>query len=191
MTDEQVFREFLENFDVGGEKDGVVTPNEWENYYANVSSSIDDDDYFELMIRNAWRMSGGEGWCANTANRRVMVTHADGRQSVEEIRDDLGVTPDQYSARLHAQGVYATKVDTQGGVDDGDGGGGGPSLAQSYANRPQTNAFTQRPFNAQSQSQMQPQLQPQLQPQRQTQVRSQPHNAFQYQDPIHKATSLW
>ena len=120
MTDEQVFREFLENFDVGGEKDGVVTPNEWENYYANVSSSIDNDDYFELMIRNAWRMSGGEGWCANTANRRVMVTHADGRQSVEEIRDDLGVRPDQYSARLHAQGVYATKVDTQGGVDDGD-----------------------------------------------------------------------
>ena len=118
MTEEQVLRDFLENFDVGGEKDGVVTPSEWENYYANVSSSIDNDDYFELMIRNAWRISGGTGWCANTANRRVMVTHADGRQSVEEIRDDLGVGADQYSARLHAQGVYATQVDARGGVEE-------------------------------------------------------------------------
>ena len=25
-----------------------------------VSSSIDNEDYFELMIRNAWRMAGGE-----------------------------------------------------------------------------------------------------------------------------------
>ena len=32
------------------------------NYYNNVSASIDNDDYFELMIRNAWHISGGEGW---------------------------------------------------------------------------------------------------------------------------------
>jgi hypothetical protein len=25
-----------------------------------VSSSVDNEDYFELMIRNAWRMAGGE-----------------------------------------------------------------------------------------------------------------------------------
>jgi hypothetical protein len=29
----QVFAEFLNGFDVGGEKDGMVTPQEWENYY--------------------------------------------------------------------------------------------------------------------------------------------------------------
>ena len=28
--------------------------------------------HFELMIRNTWRISGGEGWCANTANKRVL-----------------------------------------------------------------------------------------------------------------------
>jgi len=145
MTHEQVFREFLDNFDVGGEKDGVVTPQEWENYYANVSSSIDNDDYFELMIRNAWRLSGGTGWCANSANRRVMVTHTDGRQTVEEIRDDLGVRPDQYGARLREQGVYtAAKLDTQGGLGDSNGGGG-PSLSQTYASRPQTAARTVNP----------------------------------------------
>ena len=36
----------------GGEKDGQVTPDEFCRYYSNVSSSIDDDDYFELMVCN-------------------------------------------------------------------------------------------------------------------------------------------
>ena len=79
-------REFLDTFDVGGVKDGKVTPEEFCNYYANVSASIDNDDYFELMIRNAWHISGGEGWCTNTSNRRVLVTHTDGRQTVEEVK---------------------------------------------------------------------------------------------------------
>ncbi len=75
----------MDTFD-GDNKDGKVTPAEFINYYSNVSSSIDNDDYFELMIRNAWHISGGEGWCANSSCRRVLVTHADGRQTVEEIK---------------------------------------------------------------------------------------------------------
>jgi calcyphosin len=59
---------------------------EFCKYYANLSSSIDEDDYFELMIRNAWHISGGEGWCENSSCRRVLVTHTDGRQTVEEIK---------------------------------------------------------------------------------------------------------
>lgn len=51
-----------------------------------MSASIDEDDYFELMIRNAWHISGGEGWCANSSCRRVLATHEDGRQTVEEIK---------------------------------------------------------------------------------------------------------
>ena len=47
---------------------------------------IDNDDYFELMVRNAWHLSGGEGWSENTSCRRVLVTHTDGRQTVEEIK---------------------------------------------------------------------------------------------------------
>ena len=134
MTEQQVFDGFLAGFDVGGEKDGMVTPQEWENYYANVSSSIDNDDYFELMIRNAWHISGGEGWCANTSNRRVLVTHADGRQSVEEIKNDLGVKADQYSQNLRDQGIYATKLDTKGGVED-ESSAGNSSLQANYTNR--------------------------------------------------------
>ena len=120
-TANDVYREFLDTFDVGGVHDGKVTRDEFVNYYDNVSACIDDDDYFELMIRNAWHISGGEGWCANTANRRVLVTHADGRQSVEEIKDDLGLTADDVGgmvARLGAQGVSATHVSTFAGGDD-------------------------------------------------------------------------
>ena len=79
-----MLREFLDVFD-GGEKDGNVTPKEFEMYYANVSASIDDDDYFELMIRNAWHISGGTGQYENTTCRRVLVTHMDGSQTVEEV----------------------------------------------------------------------------------------------------------
>ena len=119
---EEVLREFLDTFDVGGEKDGKVTRNEFENYYKNVSSSIDSDDYFELMIRNAWHISGGEGWSANTANRRVLVTHADGRQTVEEIKNDLGLKQGDNAgaiARLRAQGTNASSISFHdGGADN-------------------------------------------------------------------------
>ena len=73
--------------------DGVVTRDDFSRYYAHVSASIDDDSYFELMMRNAWRIAGGEGQSANTANLRVLVAHADGSQTVEEVKDCLGLKP--------------------------------------------------------------------------------------------------
>ena len=68
-TEEEVLRELLDNFD-GGEvkarttRDGKVTLEEFFSYYANISAGVDSDDYFELMMRNAWHISGGEGWCS-------------------------------------------------------------------------------------------------------------------------------
>ena len=69
----------------------MITLAEFEDYYKDISASIDDDDYFELMIRNAWRIAGGEGAAANTANKRVLVTGADGKQYVETIKKELGM----------------------------------------------------------------------------------------------------
>lgn len=118
----EILQEFLDTFDVGGVKDGKVTRQEFENYYANLSASIDNEDYFELMIRNAWHISGGQGAAANTANRRVLVTHADGSQSVEEIKNDLGLKSDDKQgmmSRLRAQGVDANNVGLTYGSDNG------------------------------------------------------------------------
>eukprot|EP01036_Dinobryon_divergens_P023420 gene23420-31764_t len=99
-TEESVLREFLDTFDSPEGKDGKVTPDEFVAYYNNISASIDNDDYFELMIRNAWHISGGEGWCANTSCRRVLVIHTDGRQTVEEIKNDIGMKADDKEAML-------------------------------------------------------------------------------------------
>jgi Ca2+-binding EF-hand superfamily protein len=73
-TKDQALREFISQWDGKG-GDGLVTYDEFEDYYKGVSASIDDDDYFELMIRNAWRIAGGEGVSANTANRYNILNH--------------------------------------------------------------------------------------------------------------------
>jgi len=116
----EILREFLDTFD-GGEKDGKVDFGEFCRYYSNVSASIDDDDYFELMMRNAWHISGGEGWCANTTNRRVLVTHADGRQSVEEIKNDINISSTNTTAmreNLKNQGISAKDMAMHYANDD-------------------------------------------------------------------------
>ncbi|KAL2294196.1 hypothetical protein Nmel_007920 [Mimus melanotis] len=55
-TEDQVFRHFLDNFDSPYDKDGKVTIEEFMNYYAGVSASIDTDVYFILMMKNAWKL---------------------------------------------------------------------------------------------------------------------------------------
>jgi len=105
-TDEVLY-EFMAQWDTQ-KRDGIVTRDEFRDYYKDVSASIDEDDYFELMMRNAWHISGGEGWCGNTTCRRVLVIHTDGSQEVCEIENDLGLDADDIEgmiARLEAQGV--------------------------------------------------------------------------------------
>ena len=53
LSKDQILQEFLSQWDTI-KKDGKVNLAEFEDYYKDVSASIDDDDYFELMIRNAW-----------------------------------------------------------------------------------------------------------------------------------------
>lgn len=106
---EQVMREFVSHWD--SNNDGKVTAKEFAAYYDTVSAGIDDDNYFELMIRNAWRMDGGEGASANTANRRVLVTFTDGSQQVIGLRNDLGIGSDKrkIEEQLKSQGVTNIK----------------------------------------------------------------------------------
>lgn len=63
-TEDSVLCEFLETFEAhhnlktGETGDSRVTLEEFLEYYSNISSSIDDDDYFELVINNAWNIKG-------------------------------------------------------------------------------------------------------------------------------------
>ncbi|EGR31608.1 hypothetical protein IMG5_105900, partial [Ichthyophthirius multifiliis] len=62
-TEESVLLEFINTFEsytgFRGIKDGQITQEEFEEYYSFISASIDRDDYFELMMNNAWRMNDG------------------------------------------------------------------------------------------------------------------------------------
>ena len=55
MTKEEVFVEFLACF---GDKnrDGTITCAEWNDYYAAVSASVDNDDHFCELMKAAWKM---------------------------------------------------------------------------------------------------------------------------------------
>ncbi|XP_017574417.2 calcyphosine-like b isoform X1 [Pygocentrus nattereri] len=55
-TEDQIFRKFLDTFDSPDDKDGKVTKEEFLNYYAGVSASIDSDVYFIVMMKNAWKL---------------------------------------------------------------------------------------------------------------------------------------
>ncbi|CAF4082028.1 unnamed protein product [Adineta steineri] len=56
IDEDKGLREFLNSFDYGEHIDGVVTREEFNNYYSGVSASIDNDMYFDLMMRNAWKL---------------------------------------------------------------------------------------------------------------------------------------
>lgn len=51
---EQVYMEFLSLWDTQ-EKDGIVTFDEFCDYYSDISASIDDDEYFAEMMKSAWK----------------------------------------------------------------------------------------------------------------------------------------
>jgi len=63
-TEDEILMEFLETFEAhftsmpGNEdaRDGSIDKKEWLEYYSNVSMSIDRDDYFILMMTNAWNL---------------------------------------------------------------------------------------------------------------------------------------
>ena len=61
-TEDDILLEFLETFEThhntlsGEANDSSVTWEEFKEYYTNVSSSIDNDEYFQLMMTNAWKL---------------------------------------------------------------------------------------------------------------------------------------
>lgn len=120
MSKADALRAFMSHWHLDNKKHtDDVTLEDFIDYYDWVSASIDRDDYFELMIRNAWHIAGGEGWSENTSNMRVLVTHEDGHQSIETINNDLGLRRDDFEGikkRLREQGIKAKAVSVKGDV---------------------------------------------------------------------------
>ncbi|EGR27487.1 hypothetical protein IMG5_195340, partial [Ichthyophthirius multifiliis] len=56
MTEEQVFVEFLQNFRESNKRNGRIEKQEWIDYYAAVSYSIQNDEHFIKLISQAWNI---------------------------------------------------------------------------------------------------------------------------------------
>lgn len=56
---QEIFRDFLRNFEVSGEVELRITRNDFINYYSNVSAAVGDSDdkYFEAIVRGAWHLN--------------------------------------------------------------------------------------------------------------------------------------
>lgn len=105
-TGAQVLQEFASGWDLA--PDAQVTWDDFYDYYNDISAGIDDDDAYEFMLRNVWHVSGGSGKSANTPFRRVLVIHTNGKQTVQEIRNDLRIRDtdiDLMMQNLRDQGV--------------------------------------------------------------------------------------
>jgi Ca2+-binding EF-hand superfamily protein len=105
LTAEEVFHQFLSQWEASGTSDGVVSLDEFVDYYRSVSAAIDRDGDFDAMMNRAWGIGtagaelGGKGGRAGggggnaddeeDGRRRVVVTHSDGRKTVEQL-DNAG-----------------------------------------------------------------------------------------------------
>ena len=52
-SEEEIYREFLDSYDTF-QKDGIVTFEEFMEYYEGVSCMVDSDDYFTQMMKHSW-----------------------------------------------------------------------------------------------------------------------------------------
>jgi Ca2+-binding EF-hand superfamily protein len=53
-TANAIFANLLRSYDE--DSDGLITRDEFIDYYREISPSIDNDEYFALMMKNAWKL---------------------------------------------------------------------------------------------------------------------------------------
>ena len=74
-TEEQVLKEFMDTFQdtynylCGTETDNIITLEEFMEYYENVSMTIDNDEYFEIMLTNGWNLNQNQNYNKGWSNK--------------------------------------------------------------------------------------------------------------------------
>jgi len=80
----------------------VVTKEEFEEYYNNVSCSIDDDMYFMLMMNNAWKLDEKPGTGAQKGGWSNAQPRAKGDNNIFNRPDPTAPKPKEEELDLNA-----------------------------------------------------------------------------------------
>ena len=93
-TEKEVFLDFMKTFQLHseikgkGKVDDIISREEFQEYYENISASIDRDDYFELMMTNCWKLGkaetyeGQKAWTNKDENTTVNKSAGKGFNSL-------------------------------------------------------------------------------------------------------------
>ena len=77
----EVFREFMDTFGTAS-KDGLETLDMFKAYYANVSATVESDDHFEVLVRNAWHLSAD----VDSSIQRVHIAWENGEHTIGKVQ---------------------------------------------------------------------------------------------------------
>lgn len=87
-TEDEVLKDFLETFEMhhnvqnGYQADGTITREEFVEYYNNISSNIENDAYFDLMVTNAWNLDNKNNAASMPyAGSSMKVTNINSREA--------------------------------------------------------------------------------------------------------------
>ena len=87
-TKEQILTEFLQNFEgARGNRDGVVTLDEFIDYYTDLSMSVPSDEYFVRMMESTWQCPEDDSDGAVKATVQMLVKEVRNRL-LELARND-------------------------------------------------------------------------------------------------------
>ena len=127
-TEEQILQEFLETFEThhamrnNDAPNYVVTKEEFEEYYNNISVSIDNDMYFNTMITNAWRLTedsragvNQKGWAADQTTKPRATKSSNIFNRPEPVKQDFAVAPLTSDSSEDVKEYIRKKIAKRGG----------------------------------------------------------------------------
>ena len=106
-TEEEIFKEFIDTFQdtynylCGTETDNIITIEEFMEYYENVSMTIEDDEYFEILLNNVWNLDK----IIKLKNIRKEKINEVEKKEVEKIEDEnFEIIMDKFKKEILSRG---------------------------------------------------------------------------------------